>query len=609
PGAARRRLRSKEPQPALDAELRTMAAELDRLARKLKLPAVAHLDGRYPLYIVFSLHRRLAQVYGDKAAALVEGEMTALAQAVSQRPQWGGRAILADDPGCTTPLGLEPLRSGDPWDIKLFLEDLDQALARSGERVGALLIVGGPEIVPFHHLPNPVDDQDLDVPSDNPYACRDEIYFLPEWPIGRLPGGAEPDARLLLDGLRRIRESHERRPARRHWWQRLSDWLRERLARPAALRRDGYRARSLGYTAAVWRQPAAMVYRPISFRRAIQVSPPLGAAAVSPAAASDSSADPALALESLPGMGGRGLNGKTPDLNARLAYFNLHGVVDGPEWFGQRELQDSASPDYPVALRPSDISLPGDPGARPLPLVIFTEACYGMHLENRRIDQSIALRFLQGGVLAIAGCTCMAYGSLEPKLAAADYLGHSFWRFLLEGIPAGEALRQARLALVNELSGTQGYLDGEDQKTLISFILYGDPLAQVTEGGWQPKSLRPGERAALEIPAVCERIPAGEALPLSPEVMASVRRVVARHLPGMSDARLTLVQPQVEPGCETPPAGKAGKAHRHKSVGAGRLPRLVTLSKQVRRAEGVHQHVARVTLDEDGTVVKLVVSR
>ena len=74
--------------------------------------------------------------------------------------------------------------------------------------IGALLIVGGPEIVPFHRLPNPLDDPDIDVPSDNPYATRDENYFIPEWPVGRLPGGSDADPRLLVAALRRISAHH-----------------------------------------------------------------------------------------------------------------------------------------------------------------------------------------------------------------------------------------------------------------------------------------------------------------------------------------------------------------------------------------------------------------
>jgi hypothetical protein len=55
----------------------------------------------------------------------------------------------------------------DPWKLKLALADLDQALSKKGAMIGALLIVGGPDVVPFHKLPNPTDDMDREVYSDN----------------------------------------------------------------------------------------------------------------------------------------------------------------------------------------------------------------------------------------------------------------------------------------------------------------------------------------------------------------------------------------------------------------------------------------------------------
>ena len=78
---------------------------------------------------------------------------------------------------------------------KLAIADLDKALSKRGEMIGSLLIVGGPEVVPFHLLPNPTDDADTQVASDNPYASTDDNYFIPEWPVGRLPGGTNRDCR------------------------------------------------------------------------------------------------------------------------------------------------------------------------------------------------------------------------------------------------------------------------------------------------------------------------------------------------------------------------------------------------------------------------------
>jgi hypothetical protein len=573
------------------------------------------------VYVLFSLRGRLEAEYGAQVEA-IEGEMQSLARTMRQRRGWGACVLFADQPACMKPFGLNPVRSGDPWELKLALSDLDAALARQGARIGAVLIVGGAEIVPFHHLPNPVDDPDVEVVSDNPYAARDENYFTPDWPVGRLPAGAGKDARLLIEALQRIRQSHQvnSAPASKNSGALggLAGWLRAQAARFYD------RPANFGYTAAIWQQAAALVYRPIGRAAALKVSPPLGIFAYDPSVYAQSA---------------------IPSLDGRLGYFNLHGLVDAPEWFGQRDSLDaSGGPDYPVALRPEDIcdggetpvvpdesgnSLPGQGGPCRAPRIVFSEACYGLHIQGRTPQDAIALKFLQAGSLAVAGSTCMAYGSVSAPLVAADLLGHTFWSLLQEGIPAGEALRQAKLHLAATMHTRQGYLDGEDQKTLISFILFGDPLAQAAPAKRLPKSLRLNAPAMGVVHTVCERMEPGSVAPLSPEMAASVRRVAARYLPGMSDARLTAVRPradctgeghacptsQLEPGGLSASPGQAayrgGKSPGDSSTvdNLAGAQRLVTLSKQVAGAGGVHPRLALLTLGEHGELIKLVVSR
>jgi hypothetical protein len=538
-------------------------------------------------------------------------------------------------------LDLSPLQTIDPWELKLALVDLDSALYRRGERIGAVLIVGGPEIVPFHHLPNPVDDQDDDVPTDAPYATRDENYFIPEWPLGRLPGGEGDNPRVILDALCRFRAMHEALQKHLPWYKRLAFWLGfkpsprstptnkvvandcEYAQRITPARRSGGRVKAIGYTAAVWKNAASLVFRPIGKPASMSVSPPFGFDGAMLGASGVQDAD---------------LHGKIPSLRSRLAYFNLHGLVDAPEWYGQRDpFSGGADPDYPVALRPKDILTCGKDARHEVPEVVFSEACYGLHIQGREMEQAISLSFLQAGSLAVIGSTCMAYGSIGAPLVAADLLGQTFWRFLQEGFSAGEALCQAKVHLASVMSQSQGYLDGEDQKTLISFNLYGDPLAQPVASDRIPKSIRYQSNAFTEVQTVCERtIETEMAPPLPSEVIASVRRVVAHHLPGMVDARLTFVHQrsnctgeghncptsQLEhPGFLTD--ARSAKALRdtsvrrakrrglwHKSKGQSEDCRsLVILSKQVTLPDGVHPRVARLTLDERGKLVKLVVSR
>jgi hypothetical protein len=579
-------------------EKETFQQAMEDLAKRHNAPGVTRLDGRFPVYVVFSTRDGLQTVYGRRAASVLEAEMFRLVETIQHMPGWGARLFLADDPASTMALGIRPARSGDPWSLKLALADLDAALAGRGEMIGAVLIVGDPEVVPFHNLPNPLDDQDANVPSDNPYATRDKNYFIPEWPVGRLPAGG--NARLLLELLQRLRKAYAARlqelPWHRRLLRRLRSWLRSRGAKSRP---------SFGYTAAVWRRAAAAVYRPIGSPRILEISPPRGVV-------EGTFLDPLEPVEV-----GNGFQGGVPLPVGQLGYFNLHGLVDAPEWYGQRDpLQAPNGPDYPVALRPEDIEAAANGSRSKVPRVVFSEACYGLHIQDRNPDQAIALKFLQSGSLAVAGSTCMAYGSIDTPLVAADLLGYAFWRALQDGVPAGEALRQAKIILADEMDRRQGFLDGEDQKTLISFILYGDPLAQsANNGALQPKGVLRLATPPGEVKTICDRMADGPDGAKAPaDVLASVHQVVSQYLPGMSDAHVQVAYPR--PACtgagHNCPTSQLGGEEQPVSK-QPRSPeggyRLVTLSKMVQRTEGMHAHYARLTLDERGGVLKLVVSR
>ena len=100
-------------------------------------------------------------------------------------------------------------------------------------------------------------------------------------------------------------------------------------------------------------------------------------------------------------------------------------------------------------------------------------------------------------------------------------------------------------------------------------------------------------------------------MPVPKDVLASVRKVVAQYLPGMSDAQLSFSQEREqcngkEHTCPTSQLEvKQEKSPRDHKVSR----RLVLLSKHVTRSEGVHPQYARLTLDDQGKLVKLVVSR
>ena len=555
----------------LNATAQSVGSELEKLAKQIKQNPLTRMDGRFPVYVILSSHEGLCAQYGPQTTTVLQNEMRKLSAAVRQRPGWGSIVYFPDDAGCVSQYGLTPVNPRDAWKLKTALTDLDVALRQRGEMIGALLIVGGDEVVPFHRLPNPTDDLDGEVFSDSPYASLDANYFVPEWPVGRLPGDKSPDAALLLDQLRNMQRYHSRRkkvrPVLGLDWLGLLGSLVEHLlpARPAT---------SFGYTAAVWRRSSLAVFRPIGAPHTVRTSPPEHSGSVDRERITFSS----------------------------LGYYNLHGLEDSPDWYGQRDpLENSEETDYPVALSPDDLKRNGH-----APRVVFSEACFGAHVFGKVEKESLALKFLGMGTQAVVGSTCTAYGSLNTPLIAADLLGNLFWQHLKAGRTSGEALMQAKLDLAREMNRRQGFLDGEDQKTLISFVLYGDPLCAYD--GFRVKS----KVRRMKTHTLLKTVPdqPEEAIPtshVSGEVLKQVKSIVAEYLPGAEMAEMHFSRQNVPTDGRGKPGAKNGSQSTNGQGGGDRM--IVTVSKQVRSAEHLHTHTLRVTLDEAGKPVKMSISR
>jgi tetratricopeptide (TPR) repeat protein len=531
-------------------------------------------DGRVPAYVVLSSHTRFVQTFDDSQFQRLDEAIMSLVEVVRRRPGWTAYRIYVDDPTTVEPFGLSPIDPSNAWQIKLRLADLDQALAQRGEMIGALLIVGGDSILPFHRLPNPTDDDDEVVLSDNPYATTDENYFAPEWPVGRFP--VDDDPGMLVNLLRSSADEHRLAIRSISPWLRFQLWLAGRFGR--LLRRA---PRALGYSASIWRKASLAVFKTIGDPGYLLTSPPTEA-------------------EHLPPIVSRRIG---------LSYFNLHGLEDAPEWFGQRDPQmdEVADPEFPIAYRPQDVINSGN-----APNIVFTEACYGANSIDKSIETALCLKFLSSGSHAVLGSTKISYGSVTTPLIAADLLGRLFWELLNQSLPVGEALRRAKLSLAAEMHRRQGFLDGEDQKTLISFVLYGDPLYNPVN-----VSHRPGHKLIIRrktrprhMRTVCAL---GDADCLEKSLDAAeierVKSIVAQYLPGMADAQCR-IHPQRYFDCDG--EGHLCPSHQldEKRLSAVEKNTLVvTFSKHVKDGDRQHPHYARLTLDPSGKVLKLAVSR
>ena len=521
-----------------------------------------------PIYVIATCRRRLEEKYGLDGWEQIDGGLKALAKAAEDRLGLPAGVIYLDRAESLSSFQLSPVDTADPWAVKKLIDQLDTCLEEQVKEIGWLLLIGGPDVIAFHRLPNPTEDYDADIPSDNPYGCRDDNYFLPHRAVGRIPDGADSDASVLLRGLSTaLAAHHAAKRARGNWWSQLVSallWL---------LRRQPASESSFGYTASVWRRASLQVFSRIGSTRGLRISPPVTSREFNSLALGPSS----------------------------YGYFNLHGIADGPAWYGQRDPTFPADyPDFPVALSPEDVGAQGF-----VPEVVLTEACYGALIDGKTADSALSLKFLASGAQMVVGSTSIAYGGLNATLEAADLLAFFFWQELLTGTSGGRALQRAKLAFAKHLDERQGYLDGEDQKTLISFVYYGDPSICTPSPARPPLRLSRTTKTWQELtslpPTVYAKTGEGETLASVPEdLINKVRARVAGYLPGMEQASLDVARQKAYEGGDW----------RLGAKGVRSTDRMVfTLQKSSKIAGETHDQLVKVTVDDAGQMLKLAVSK
>ncbi len=355
------------------------------------------------------------------------------------------RLLYVDDERCLSPYGLTAVYPREPEGILSLVRAAERVLFDG--QVSAVWLMGGDELLPCFRLDNPADDTDSVILSDAPYASPGGDPFAPVRPVGRLPH---------LDGAV---ESFLALIARNT----ASQVLPCLDACPVVS----------GYTASIWREASQQVLTGITDTGAMRLSPPW-----------DLSDYPFIRRQVAP-----------------IRYYNLHGRPDGTTWHGQL---DPAVPadftDFPPALRQVDISAAEARGC-----IVATESCYGGALSER----SIASRFLRLGAASFLGSTAMSYGALASPISGADLLIRDFISLCAASVPLGEALLRARLAFARVMMERQGFLDAEDQKTLLSFRLLGNPTLRLS--GVEPEA--PVAVQALQMPMEPVEVVCAHAVP------------------------------------------------------------------------------------------------
>jgi len=292
-----------------------------------------------------------------------------------------------------------------------------------------LVLFGADDVVPHFEVENPSYDPDGDdderVPTDNPYASDEQFragrrstYLVPDAVVGRipdLPGSA--DAAWFTDYL-----TH------------ASRWTSRRRKEYA----DAY-----AICCASWEGAGRECVREIGeSSRRLMMSPPR-------------KDDSTVARRRLA---------------SRLHLIKCHGSSLDSRFYGQR---GSA---YPVALDSG--TLRGRVSAR---TVVGAMCCYGAGVfspdDPAAVDAGawpIASTYLRRGAWAFAGSTTIAWVGTGTMMCA-DWIVAGYLKAVLDGASVGRALLEAKQGYLRWL-GQQGQKpDVADEKTLLQFVLLGDP--------------------------------------------------------------------------------------------------------------------------------------
>ena len=528
-----------------------------------------------PVYVILSSYSGLKRKYGPKSTDVIIEKLSDLSNIFNKRPDWESYVFLPDDFNSMNKWGITIVSEIDPWKIKLGLMDLDKRLKERGKEIGAVIIIGNNDVIPFHRLPNPTDDGDQDVLSDNPYSTSSSNYLMPEWPIGRLPGEKGNDPGLLIEQIRHVTKFHAALTPPKNIFEKIRSKLSQRFNILRKIKDLIKKTMDFGYSAEVWRRSSIASFRPLGKGADLRVSPPYD--------------NETIDVDNL--------------MKAKCAYFNLHGLSNTSEWYGQRDFSEvSSKPDFPVAISAKKLSQM----TNNIDLV-FTEACYGGYIVDKSIDDSIALKLISIGSQGLVGSTCISYGSVFTPLIGGDLLGFIFWKYIKDGCSFGESLLQAKIGLVKVMKQRQGYLDGEDQKTLLSFVLYGDPLGHLEPNIYLEKS-RDDVYSEKDIKLVSDQDGYFATSPgVSEKVANDLQELLKSYIPGLDNAEMKVKTHKINImkmiNSETSQTGKIGSNLEYRTF------TQILYNKSIVSEKRKHTQYARVTMDDRGKITKLAVSR
>lgn len=279
-----------------------------------------------------------------------------------------------------------------------------------------LILLGNHDMIPFETIPSPVNDGDSIVYTDNYWNCYDRNKLLPEFPLSRIPIPYEYDENRMIAMIDRL----------------------------MSYRTINHKEK-LGITASIWDRAAKHVFECVKGTGEMLLSPPFS-------------------------VKNNGIL-QFSQFNGSV-YCNVHGSDRESAWYGQAKKNENQYERFPMALMPESLRK-GFKNA-----FLVSEACYGGLINDKAIEQSIALSAVCEGLIFTLLSTSTAYGTYFPPVSEADLLVEKFYQYLYKGLTAGKSLIRAKREFAAINIEKNGFLDNDDRKTLLEFLVYGNPLVR-----------------------------------------------------------------------------------------------------------------------------------
>lgn len=317
-----------------------------------------------------------------------------------------------------------------------------------------IVILGGDDVVPYFVIANPSfdpkGDTDKTVSTDNPYACSrayraktPSSYLVPDRVVGRIPdlpaAAGAGDAALIVKFLKTA-----------------TDW------KPRA--RTHYASTTSAYATCCeeWKGAGLATMRYLGFpEKELMISPPTG----------DASASARKRL-------------------ARPLHFTKgHGSEIDAHFYGQK------GNSYPEVLFSTTVASRAGAGT-----LVGAMCCYGAQVYSPTDPVAtppgalpMSVSYLKTGATGFVGSTKIAWVGLD-EMMCADWIVGYYLRKCLDGASTGRALLEAKQDYLQYLQKQGHEPDTADEKTIIEFVLLGDPALHPVEGSLPAAPTRAASR-------------------------------------------------------------------------------------------------------------------